>query len=121
MRFIHRFHKNKDHNPYLSSLKMSLPIRDVSIKLLSNEVNASKKLPMKRVCGLDMHKDSVFVCIMDESGVIFRETFGVLTCDLENMAKKFSEHYVMEVAMESTSVYFILDSCMADIGAALFS
>lgn len=62
---------------------------------------------MKRVCGLDVHKDSVFVCIMDESGVIFRETFGVLTCDLENMAKKLAEHHVMEVAMESTSVYWI--------------
>ena len=62
---------------------------------------------MKRVCGLDVHKDSVFVCIMDESGVIFRETFDVLTCDLENMAKQLAEHHVMEVAMESTSVYWI--------------
>ena len=62
---------------------------------------------MKRVCGLDVHKDSVFVCIMDESGVVFRETFGVLTCDLKNMAKILAEHHVMEVAMESTSIYWI--------------
>ena len=40
---------------------------------------------MKTVCGLDVHKDSVFVCILNESGVLFQEKFGVLTSELENM------------------------------------
>ena len=31
---------------------------------------------MKRYCGLDVHKDSVFVCIMDENGIVFQKKFG---------------------------------------------
>ena len=36
---------------------------------------------MRHVCGLDVHKDSVFVCILNEKGVVFQEKFGVLTPD----------------------------------------
>ncbi len=36
-------------------------------------------MPMRQVCGLDVHKDSVFACILNENGVIFQEKFGVLT------------------------------------------
>lgn len=31
---------------------------------------------MRQVCGLDIHKDTIFACIMDTSGVIFQEKFG---------------------------------------------
>ena len=34
---------------------------------------------MRQVCGLDVHKDSVFVCILNENGIVFQEKFGVLT------------------------------------------
>ena len=40
---------------------------------------------MRQVCGLDVHKDSVFVCILNENGVVFQEKFGVLTTELEQM------------------------------------
>ena len=40
---------------------------------------------MERYCGLDVHKDSVFVCIMDENGIVFQEKFGVLTFELEKL------------------------------------
>ena len=30
------------------------------------------------MCGLDVHKDSVFVCILNEKGVVFQEKFGTL-------------------------------------------
>ena len=33
---------------------------------------------MRQVCGLDIHKDTIFACIMDTSGVIFQEKFGTL-------------------------------------------
>ena len=33
---------------------------------------------MKRVCGLDVHKDSIFYCISDENEVVFQEKFDVL-------------------------------------------
>ena len=39
---------------------------------------------MRQVCGLDVHKDTIFACIMDNSGVIFQEKFGTLTSELSN-------------------------------------
>ncbi len=62
---------------------------------------------MRQVCGLDVHKDSVFVCILNENGVVFQEKFGVLTPDLERLAAALQEHDVGEVCMESTSVYWM--------------
>ena len=62
---------------------------------------------MRQVCGLDVHKDSVFVCILNECGVVFQEKFGVLTPELEQLAAKLQELDVSEVCMESTSVYWM--------------
>lgn len=62
---------------------------------------------MKRTCGLDVHKDSIFVCVLDESEKIYQNKFGVLTTELEQMASILSEYGVEEVCMESTSIYWI--------------
>ena len=62
---------------------------------------------MKQVCGLDVHKDSVFVCILNENGVVFQEKYGVLTPELEQMLAKMLEYHVEEVCMESTSIYWM--------------
>lgn len=62
---------------------------------------------MRQVCGLDVHKDSVFACILNENGVIFQEKFGVLTTELEMLASKLQEYDVGEVCMESTSIYWM--------------
>ena len=62
---------------------------------------------MRQVCGLDIHKDSVFACILNESGVIFQEKFGVLTPEMERLAAALQEHDVSEVCMESTSIYWM--------------
>lgn len=37
---------------------------------------------MKRYCGLDVHKDSVFMCINDEFGFKKEHKFSTLTSDL---------------------------------------
>ena len=50
---------------------------------------------MRHVCGLDVHKDSVFVCILNEEGVVFQEKFGVLTPSPEALSAvhaHFSAH-----------------------------
>ena len=39
--------------------------------------------PMKSVCGLDVHKDSVYLCILNEFGELIKNVFGVLTYQLE--------------------------------------
>ena len=62
---------------------------------------------MRQVCGLDVHKDSVFVCILNDNGIVFQEKYGVLTTDLERMLEVMMNYEVQEVCMESTSIYWM--------------
>lgn len=62
---------------------------------------------MRTVCGLDVHKDSVFVCILNEDGILFQEKFGVLTPDMERMVAALYEYDTSEVCLESTSIYWM--------------
>ena len=59
---------------------------------------------MKRVCGLDVHKDNAFVCILGENGEKIEFKTGVLTVELDSFRDKLVELGVGEVAMESTAV-----------------
>ena len=61
---------------------------------------------MRIVCGLDVHKDSVFVCILSENGDKFESKYGVLTPELEELHQLLVNHGVKEVTMESTSIYW---------------
>lgn len=49
---------------------------------------------MRQVCGLDVHKNSVFVCILNENGIVFQEKYGVLTPELEQILAKLMELHV---------------------------
>ena len=62
---------------------------------------------MRAVCGLDVHKDSVFLCILCETGEIIEKVFGVLTYQLDDMCRLMQSYGVVDVTMESTSVYWI--------------
>ena len=62
---------------------------------------------MRIVCGLDVHKDSVYLCILSSTGEIVEKVFGVLTFQLVKMRDLMLKHHVQEVGMESTSVYWI--------------
>ena len=62
---------------------------------------------MQTVCGLDVHKDSIFVCILNENGILFQDKIGVLTPDLERLVDVLHEHDATEVCMESTSIYWM--------------
>jgi transposase len=63
---------------------------------------------MEKACGLDVHKDSVFACILDEKGKkVFEKRFGTLTPDLTALRDMLVEHGCGRVAMESTSIYWI--------------
>ena len=61
---------------------------------------------MRVVCGLDVHKDSVFACILNENGDKFECKYGVLTPELEELHQFLLAHDVKEVTMESTSIYW---------------
>ena len=62
---------------------------------------------MRTVCGLDVHKDSIFVCILNENGILFQDKIGVLTPDLERLVDVLHQHDATEVCMESTSIYWM--------------
>jgi len=63
---------------------------------------------MDKVCGLDVHKDSVFACILDEQGKkIFEKRYGTLTPELDKLRDTLVKQGCGRVAMESTSIYWM--------------
>ena len=62
---------------------------------------------MRAVCGLDVHKDTVYLYILCSDGEIFEKVFGVLTHQLRDMRRLMQSHGVTEVTMESTAMYWI--------------
>lgn len=62
----------------------------------------------RTVAGLDVHKDSIYLCIMGHDGsIIFEKTYGVLTPELRQMCNDMTDRGVTEAAMESTAVYWV--------------
>ena len=62
----------------------------------------------RTVAGLDVHKDSIYLCIMGhDEAIIFEKTYGVLTPDLRQMCNDMTARGVTEAAMESTAVYWV--------------
>ena len=54
---------------------------------------------MRRVCGLDVHKDSIYMCILYENGSKIESVFGVLTPELDRLCDLLVSHHVCEVAL----------------------
>lgn len=69
---------------------------------------------MRIVCGLDVYKDSIYLCILSSTGEIIETVFGVLTLDLYEMRDLLLKYHVQEVGMESTSVYWIPVWCVLE-------
>ena len=61
----------------------------------------------KTACGLDVHKDSIFCCILCADGRKIQHKFGVLTEELQTLRDLMESEGVEECAMESTSIYWI--------------
>lgn len=60
------------------------------------------------VAGLDVHKDSVYLCIMRyDEAILFEKAYGTLTTELRQMRDDMLLHGVTECAMESTAVYWV--------------
>ena len=63
---------------------------------------------MEKACGLDVHKDSVFACILDEQGKKkFEKRYGTLTPELDNLRDMLVAQDCSRVAMESASIYWM--------------
>lgn len=62
----------------------------------------------RTVAGLDVHKDSIYLCVTSHDGaIIFQKTYGTLTPDLHQMRSDMVSHGVTEAAMESTATYWV--------------
>ena len=44
---------------------------------------------MRAVCGLDVHKDTVYLCILCDDGEIFEKVYGVLTKELQSVTTQY--------------------------------
>ena len=68
------------------------------------------RIVYQRCCGMDVHKDSVTVCllIIEDDGEFRTEKrkFGTMTRPLEEMASWLEKQEVQRIAMEATSVYW---------------
>ena len=63
---------------------------------------------MDKCCGLDVHKDSIFACILDAQGEkILEKRYGTLTADLTELRDTLVAYGCGRVAMESTSIYWM--------------
>lgn len=62
----------------------------------------------RTVAGLDVHKDSIYLCVMGhDEAIIFQKTYGTLTPGLRQMCADMVAHGVTEAAMESTATYWV--------------
>ncbi len=65
---------------------------------------------MRRCAGLDIHKDTVVVCVLSPDGTpgkLARKTFGTFRGDLIRLRVWLKQLKVTHIAMESTGVYWM--------------
>ena len=63
----------------------------------------------RRCCGMDVHKDTVVVCVLPpdgQTGTVVRKTYGTFRNDLSRMRGWLKLLRVTDIAMESTGVYW---------------
>ena len=59
-----------------------------------------------RVCGLDVHKDTIFCALYDGKAYTEVKEYATVTDDIRKMGEYLQSKGVMRVAMESTSIYW---------------
>lgn len=63
----------------------------------------------RRCCGMDVHKDTVVVCVLPavaQTGTMIRKSYRTFLADLTRMRCWLQQLRVTEIAMESTGVYW---------------
>lgn len=62
---------------------------------------------IKRVCGLDIHKDIIFACVKKGKYQSEVKQFSTMTCGLEELRHWLQGEQVTKIAMESTGIYWM--------------
>lgn len=60
-----------------------------------------------KVCGLDVHKDTIFCAVHNGKKCEEVKDYSTLTCSIRQIGEHLQEQGVLRVAMESTGVYWI--------------
>ena len=63
----------------------------------------------RRCCGIDIHKDTIVICVLPAigcNGPAIRKTYGTFRNDLIRMRVWLKQLKVTEIAMESTGIYW---------------
>jgi transposase len=69
-------------------------------------MDADMEVFYERCCGFDIHKDSVYACVLISGKNKEIKTFGTMTGDLLELCKWLKEKDIQMVAMESTGSYW---------------
>ena len=68
---------------------------------------------MKAVCGLDVHTDKVYLCILNEFGELIEKVLGVLTFQLEDMRDE-GYQLIVELQIYNLSIFGNMNAvCLA--------
>ena len=71
------------------------------------ESDLMNEVKQRRCCGLDVHKDTIFACVLSpQGGKPVQKLFGTFRKDLIRMRVWLKQMSVTEIAMESTGVYW---------------
>ena len=62
---------------------------------------------MKKACGLDVHKDSIFCAIYNGESHSEVKEFSTMTPDIYSMGEYLQSEDIEEIALESTGIYWI--------------
>ena len=62
---------------------------------------------MKKVCGLDVHKDNIFCAIYNGEVYSVVKEFTTMTPEIYSMGEYLQSEGVEEIALESTGIYRI--------------
>lgn len=75
---------------------------------------------MKRVCGLDVHKDTIFCATYNGKKYDEVKEYSTLTSSIQAMGNDLKEKGVVQIAMESTSMYWVpIWNILEDMGFEL--
>ncbi|MEK7226136.1 MAG: IS110 family transposase [Bacteroidota bacterium] len=77
-------------------------------------------MKQKRVCGLDVHKDTVFCAFYDGEKKSEVKEYATFTSSIKEMGNEIRSHGIKEIAMESTGIYWIpIWNVLEDMGFTL--
>ena len=106
---VRLFGTKKRYCQLLAERFLKQGIRPLIANSTKSELKGIKGMPViqEHVAGIDIGKSVIYVAIPPHLDEDHTRVFGTFTDDLESIVSYLKEHGIKEVAMESTSVYWL--------------